>query len=163
MRIALALALAFACSSAQAADEIYRCKGADGVTVYSGKPCGIDAEPVTLRPEPALPVTEDTTVRDFHERKAAEKAMAAADLEARAAADAASSRCDAETFAVEQQLDEVRHRNAVDGPLAWNYASMYVVAEAERAKAERINELETHVHEMHAACDALWQATYEAR
>ena len=161
MRIALALVLA--CLSVQASDEIFRCKSPEGVTTYSSKPCGPDAQPVTLRPEPPPTAYVDTTVADFEARKAAEQPQAAVDLEARTAADVATRSCDAEIAALQQELKEVRSSNPVGGNVNYTYASMWLAAEAEQRKKDQIDALETQAGELHASCQALWQNTYQAQ
>ena len=160
MRIALALVLA--CFSAQASDEIFRCEGPEGVTTYSSKPCGPDAQPVTLRPEPPPTAFEDTTVADFKARQAAEQAQAGADLRAREAAHAASEGCNAEIVALQRQMEEVRSSNAVEGNVSYTYASMWLAAEAEQRKKDQIEALEAQASGLRASCDAIWQSTYEA-
>ena len=160
MRIALALVLA--CFSAQASDEIFRCKSPEGVTTYSSKPCGPDAQPVTLRPEPPPTAYEDTTVADFKARQAAEQAQAGVDLRARKAADAASTGCNAEIVALQRQLEEVRSSDPVGGNVSYTYASMWLAAEAEQRKKDEIDALDTQARDLRASCDAIWQSTYQA-
>ncbi len=67
--IVLAALLAVIASGAFAADPIYKCKGADGQTIYSQRPCAADAQEVKVRV--AQPNAADVAAAQARERNAA--------------------------------------------------------------------------------------------
>src|SRR6187402_1626948 len=116
--VRIALMLLLASTMAIADDEIFRCEGKDGVTVFASKPCGPDATPVSVAPPPPGAAVSGINI----EPKAAAvpganlpatSALTPAQMErlARTEADTATADCSKVVRLLETRLHEIERRD----------------------------------------------------
>lgn len=84
--LAIALLLPMTCS----AGAVFKCKGANGATVFSEKPCGADAQEVKLRADPVQAATTPESAAQAREAEASTVARNTIGIQARKCRDAAN-------------------------------------------------------------------------
>jgi hypothetical protein len=133
------------------AQTIYKCKDAEGKTVFSDKQCAPDAATVELAQQTSgLSPADPTGVDQYLQRKAAEKR----DFAARSSADYATNGCRERQKQLETQLARVR-------AVRTTTSSPYVSAQLGTSKLTRIAGLEQQLETVRLDCQRTWDETYQ--
>lgn len=154
MRTMAMIVLALACSGAHAADAIFKCKAADGSTVFASKPCGADASEVKVRPaptpDPAAPAPVASTVAPTT------STATTSDADARREADNMTADCYEGVRRLDSRILEVRdHDYASDIAFATS-------AQIAQARQRDMQPLLNARRSQSALCEQRWHDTYNA-
>ena len=156
----LALASLFAGSAAGADDQIFKCAGKDGETIFASKPCGPDAEEIVVaRPPPPGPVVSGISVDPpSAQTPPASAPISAAQKEriARGEAEQAAATCNVEARMLVTRLGEIDRQD---------YALGNPYATAEQIEAARANDRKPVVDRLafvRSECEKRWDTAYQA-
>jgi hypothetical protein len=157
MRAVVLLVLVL-CFESASAEEIFKCRGADGSIVFASKPCGDDAAAVKIRPGPT-PVPAARTAAIPPEATPAASPTPpvddkAADAAARAEADRATAYCWEEVRKVDARMEEVRD---------YDYArdiAFATPARLEDARERDLAPLRAQRSNLTVECERRWHELY---
>ena len=158
--LGLVVLLPLAGGTAQADDEIFKCKGKDGVTIFASEPCGPDATPVTITPPPPPGPTVSGITVEPGSAPAAPATAPVSDAQkernARAEGDQAAATCNAEARMLVTRLNEIdRQDYALGNP--------YVTAEqVEAARAADRQPVVERLAFVRPECQKRWDTAYQA-
>lgn len=142
-----------------AAEEVYKCKGADGSTVFAPKPCGSDAKAVAIRPAPIPPPAASAPATQAQPAAASGSTdEQEAERKARAYADSVQGSCVAEIDDLNYRIHQIEKRNMKMEP----YSMFASDAELEARRQSALRPLFAERDRIESDCQQRWREAYQA-